>query len=99
MPNEPTRPLEGNPRRPLADNPQRRFTLLQVDQARGYPGRTVGEVMAERATDCPECKGKGTVGRSEFGDDRKWLEVFPRLCDRCGGTGKVADPRPGTEGS
>ena len=28
---------------------------------------------------CPDCKGEGS----------KWLFVFPVICDRCGGTGKV----------
>jgi len=55
--------------------------------------------MGEHAADCPDCKGKGTVERTEAEDDRKWLEVFPRLCDRCGGTGKVAKPRSGVDGS
>ena len=30
------------------------------------------------------------------GGRAKWLEVSPRLCERCGGTGKVAKPRAGT---
>jgi len=55
--------------------------------------------METRATDCPDCKGKGAVERSEVEDDRKWLEVFPRLCDRCGGIGKIVNPKPSTEGS
>ena len=43
------------------------------------------------ATECPECEGKGVLERTEREDGRKWLQVFPRLCDRCSGTGKVAE--------
>jgi len=55
--------------------------------------------MQALATECPDCAGKGIIERTEAEDDRKWLEVFPRLCDRCSGTGKVNKPRPSTEGS
>jgi DnaJ-class molecular chaperone len=55
--------------------------------------------MQALATECPDCAGKGILERTEAEDDRKWLEVFPRLCDRCSGTGKVTKPRPSTEGS
>ena len=55
--------------------------------------------MTELATECPDCEGKGILQRTEDEDQRKWLEVFPRLCDRCGGTGKLIRPKPSTENS
>jgi len=32
--------------------------------------------MAELATECPNCEGKGILQRAEDEDHRKWLEVF-----------------------
>ena len=55
--------------------------------------------MAELAIECPDCEGKGILQRTEDEDQRKWLEVFPRLCDRCGGTGMLIRPKPRTENS
>jgi DnaJ-class molecular chaperone len=55
--------------------------------------------MQALATECPDCEGEGILERTEAEDHRKWLEVFPRLCDRCNGTGKLANPRPSTESS
>jgi len=55
--------------------------------------------MAELATGCPDCEGKGILQRAEDEDHRKCLEVFPRLCDRGGGTGKLIRPKPSTENS
>ena len=54
--------------------------------------------MQELATECPDCGGKGILERAEAEDGRKWLEVFPCLCDRCGGTGKITKLRPSSEG-
>ena len=53
--------------------------------------------MAELATECPDCEGKAILQRAEDEDHRKWLEVFERLCDRYGGTGKLIRPKPSTE--
>src|SRR6516164_676623 len=50
--------------------------------------------MAELATECADCAGKGILQRAEDEDHRKWLEVFERLCDRYGGTGKLISPNP-----
>ena len=55
--------------------------------------------MQKFATECPDCHGKGILERMEPEDNRKWLEVFPRLCDRCGGTGNLTDPKPRAEAS
>jgi len=49
------------------------------------------------ATECPERERKGVLERREREDRRKRLQVFPRLCERCTGTGEVAAPRPGGE--
>lgn len=54
------------------------------------------QMMPELVLECPDCEGKGILERMEPDDGRKWLEVFPRLCERCGGTGKVAKPRAGS---
>jgi hypothetical protein len=40
-----------------------------------------------------------SLKRTEAEDHRKWLEAFPRLCDRCGGTGKIAKLKPSAEDS
>ena len=52
--------------------------------------------MAQLVTDC---EGRGVLQRTEAEDHRKRLEFFPCLCDRCGGTGKIAKPKPSTESS
>jgi DnaJ-class molecular chaperone len=52
--------------------------------------------------ECPDCKGKGTLPRAQptallphFGDR---YAAFPRLCDRCSGSGEVKAAKPQTEG-
>ena len=55
-----------------------------------------GRVMPELVLECPDCGGKGILERMEPDDGRRWLEVFPQLCERCSGAGKVSKPTPGS---
>jgi hypothetical protein len=54
-------------------------------------------VIPALATECSGSEGKGVLERTERQDGRKWLQVCPRLCERCSRTGKFAKPRAGGE--
>ena len=88
MPKIPGAPIGATAVRTLA-------TVIEVLRFRTCGG--LGQIASGLCVlECPDCEGKGILERMESDDGRKWLEVFPRLCERGGGTGKVAKPRAGT---
>jgi DnaJ-class molecular chaperone len=48
--------------------------------------------------ECPDCEGKGNVPRTDAVDGLGYLKQFPKLCDRCSGSGEVKPPKPPKEG-
>ena len=46
---------------------------------------------------CPYCQGKGTVQRPPDAE-HPTMNSFPKLCDRCSGSGDVPAAKPTFEG-
>lgn len=46
--------------------------------------------MFELFDECPECKGKGRWVETE--DDGQMVETVTKVCEACGGTGRVIEP-------
>jgi DnaJ-class molecular chaperone len=52
--------------------------------------------------ECPDCKGVGTLPRAEIAtlipNTGAHYTSFPKLCDRCSGSGDVSAAKPASEG-